>query len=301
MEFEEFREKIAEGLQEIYGNSAEINTGMVIKNNGSRYNGVSIILKDAVCRAVPVIELDSMYAAFASGRLSLGACIWEVYRSRESFRNPEEVELLAEKAKEWERVKYKIYPILLSTEENKELLEDLVSTPMLDLSVAYVIRGELAGEYTASIKITQELLETYGVSVGQLHMQAVGNMEMDGYEFQDLKDLVMRRFPTEVTVEERGENNKTEIYILTNSANLYGAAGILNRKLLREFAGNRDFIILPSSIHETIFIPVTNETDQKFFDEMVSEVNRTQVSLEERLADHSYYYDAAIGEIRMCA
>lgn len=222
MEFEEFREKIAEGLQEIYGNSAEINTGMVIKNNGSRYNGVSIILKDAVCRAVPVIELDSMYAAFASGRLSLGACIWEVYRSRESFRNPEQVELLAEKAKEWERVKYKIYPILLSTEENKELLEDLVSTPMLDLSVAYVIRGGLAGEYTASIKITQELLETYGVSVGQLHMQAVGNMEMDGYEFQDLKDLVMRRFPTEVTVEERGENNKTEIYILTNSANLYG-------------------------------------------------------------------------------
>ena len=91
------------------------------------------------------------------------------------------------------------------------------------------------------------------------------------------------------------------MYILTNRDKSYGAAGILNRELLKEFAEGRDFIILPSSVHESLFVPVDGETDQSVFDEMVREVNRNEVSVEEQLADHSYYYDAQAGEIRMCA
>lgn len=50
-----------------------------------------------------------------------------------------------------------------------------------------------------------------------------------------------------------------------------------------------------------IFVPVDGDKDQGFYDEMVSEVNRTQVSVEEKLTNHSYYYDAANNEIRLCA
>lgn len=297
MKFEKFKEKIVEGLRDIYGDDTEIETGVAFRNNGSKYNGISIRVKNAEYRTVPVIDLDRLHRLFENGMMKIEDCVWDIFHDSTNLSGREGVEEFAENISNWECVKDDIYPVLLSTEENKELLEKLVSTPMLDLSVVYVIRREIPGKDIMSVKITKNLMESYEITPEQLHRQAMINMRKDGYEFLELENLVRDMLHTEEVL----DGNKTEIYILTNSAKSYGAAGILNKKLLREFAGNRDFIILPSSVHETLFVPVNGDTDQKFFDEMVSEVNRTQVSLEEKLADHSYYYDAAIGEIRMCA
>ena len=297
MEFGEFKEKVVEGLQEIYGDSADIETGVALKNNGSKYNGINIFLKDSGSKTSPIIDLDRLYKLFEDGTLNIGDCVWDIYHNRTSLSGSEEVEQLAKNISDWENVKYDIYPILLSTEENKELLERLVSMPMLDLSVAYVIRGELSRKDTVSVKITKSLLESYGISAEQLHMQAMENMGKDGYEFLEMETMIKEI----LHVEEVQNFGKPELYVLTNSARSYGAAGILNSEMLREFAGDRNFIILPSSVHETLFVPVNGEPDQAFFDEMVMEVNRNEVSVEEKLVDHSYYYDAQIGEIRMCA
>ena len=302
MRFDKFEKKIIKGLRKIYGGNAEIGTGVVMKNNGSKYNGVHIMMKDSECRTAPVVDLDSIYEAFERGKKNLEGCILDVYHQREALKSPEGIEQLAEKSKDWERVKDKIYPILLSTEENKELLQNLVSRPLLDLSVAYVIREDMSERCAANIKISEGLLRYYGVDSEQLHEQAMKNLEGDGYEFQDLAGLVRKICQLEALEEELGiGDHGPEMYILTNESRSYGAAGILNRKILKEFAGDRDFLILPSSIHETLFVPVNGEPDQEYFDTMVREINRTDVCVEERLADHSYYYDAAADEIRMCA
>lgn len=301
MVFEEFKKQIVEGLQEIYGDGTQIETGVALRNNGSKYNGINIFPKGSGRRTSPVIDLDRLHKSFEDGRMRIGDCVWDIYNSRTAIGSSDEVEQFAENISEWEYVRGDIYPVLLSTEENSKLLEKLVSTPMLDLSVVYAIRRKIPGKDTLSVKITKELMLSYEITPEQLHRQAMINMGKDGYEFLDLESLV-RRIPTEeAKFEEQDKDDMPEMYILTNSDKSYGAAGILNKKLLRDFAGKRDFIILPSSVHETLFVPVTDGTDQRFFDAMVSEVNRTQVCLEEKLADHSYYYDAAIGEIRMCA
>ena len=297
MEFEEFKKQIVEGLREIYGDGTQIETGVALRNNGSKYNGINIFPKGSGRRTSPVIDLDRLYKSFEDGRMRIGDCVWDIYNNRAAIGSSDEVEQFAENISEWEYVRDDIYPVLLSTEENSELLEKLVSTPMLDLSVVYVIRRKIPGKDTLSVKITQNLLLSYEITPEQLHRQAMINMGKDGYEFLELASLVRDMLHTEEVL----VGNKPEIYILTNADKSYGAAGILNKKLIREFAGKRDFIILPSSVHETLFVPVNGEKDQAFFDEMVREVNRTQVCLEEKLADHSYYYDAAIGEIRMCA
>lgn len=301
MEFEEFKKQIIEGLRDIYGDDTEIETGVAFRNNGSKYNGISIRVKNAEYRTVPVIDLDRLHRLFENGMMKIEDCVWDIFHDSTNLSGREGVEEFAENISDWECVKDDIYPILLSTKENQELLKNLVTTPMLDLSVVYAIRGEHSEEGIMSVKITTKLLEYYGMNVEQLHKQAMINMGKDGYEFLDLESLVRSMAPEEVESEEQDEDDMPEMYILTNSDKSYGAAGILNKKLLREFAGNRDFIILPSSVHEMLFVPVTDKPDQGFYDEMVREVNRTQVSLEEKLADHSYYYDAAIGEIRMCA
>ena len=300
MEFEKFKEKIVEGLQEIYGDDAQIETGVALRNNSSKYNGIRIFLKSSGSRISPTLDLDRLYKSFEDGTLNIGDCVWKIFHNRADLSNDEGVEWFAENISDWESVKDDIYPVLLSTEENSELLEKLVSTPMLDLSVVYIIRRETSEKDILSIKITRELMMSYEITPEQLHRQAMKNMKKDGYEFLDMESLIMEMTDMEGIIGKQVDT-KSEMYILTNSAKSYGAAGMLNKELLKEFAGGRDFIILPSSVHEILFVPVNGETDQSVFDEMVREVNRNEVSVEEQLADHSYYYDAQIGEIRMCA
>ena len=299
MGFEEFKEKIVERLREIYGDSATIDTSVVIKNNGSKYNGLYIFLDDTDRKSTPVLNLDNVYDVFEGGGMDMEECVREVCRQRETLKSSAEMDEFAESAKVWEQVKDNVFPILLSTEENRELLERLVSTPMLDLSVAYAVRGGTIGGSCANFKISKRLLECYGISSGQLHRQAMENMEKDGYEFHDLWSMITKMMDMEEKQDK--DCHVPEMYVLTNRDRTYGAAGILNSKLLKEFAGDRDFIILPSSVHETLFVPVNDETDKTFYDDMVIKVNEEQLSVEERLSDHSYYYDSAAGEIRICA
>ena len=67
-----------------------------------------------------------------------------------------------------------------------------------------------------------------------------------------------------------GDGQVKNTYILTNSAEFYGAAGILDRKLVQEFADGRDFFILPSSVNETIFVPAEEGSDMEIYNCMVN-------------------------------
>ena len=83
------------------------------------------------------------------------------------------------------------------------------------------------------------------------------------------------------------------MYILTNCHKRFGTAEILDKKTLRMIAdkvGDR-FIILPSSVHETIVLPAKDETEYERLEGMVREVNDTQVDIEERLFYHVYAYN----------
>lgn len=179
-------------------------------------------------------------------------------------------------------------------EKNTGLLPGLVVFPVLDLAVVFVIRGEMAGAGCGIVKVTTEMLEDYGISRQELYDAAMENLKDDGYRFQDMDDAIR-----EVSL--LGDMERpigTGMYILSNSPKLYGAAGILDRELVNGFARGRDMYILPSSIHETIFVPADKYCAGEL-DQMVAEINELQVAEEERLVDHCYFYDGKTGGIRM--
>lgn len=302
MDYEKFKVNIVEGLKDYYGKSAEVDICGIRKNNGQRYDGIRITRIGKEYEVIPVINLDSLYEAYESGNMEMTECIEEICRKRESLDVSENMAQFTDRLLVWDSIKDNIYPILLSTRENEEILKDLISTPMLDLSVFYVIRMKISEEEGVHVKISRQLLARYGKTSRELHEQAMKNLEKDGYEFQDMDAFIKNMFQMEELKTGHEETDvPVKMYILTNSVKLYGAAGILNKKLIREFAGKKNFFILPSSIHETIFVPESELSDKNAFDKMVAEVNEVQVSVEERLADHSYYYDAAADEIRICA
>lgn len=298
MDYDEFTDCLMTGLKKIYGKDVEITAEKVLKNNGQYYHGLRINMKTSG-NIIPIVYLDEMYEEYSNGSMSVEECVKEVCRIREKSECPEDIRNFVSRIVEWEFVKDKIYPILLSTEDNQKLLKELVSTSFLDLSIVYIIRGDKG----RSAKINRVMLDRYGIDKCELHGQAMENMKKDGYRFLDMADFL------EDIISESGMNEGVlsgeefehgKMYILTNSVKLYGAAGILDKILVREFAGSRNFFILPSAIHETIFVPDDGTFDSSELNKMVSVTNKTQVAKEERLTDHCYYYDVKEDEIRIC-
>ena len=85
------------------------------------------------------------------------------------------------------------------------------------------------------------------------------------------------------------------VYILTNKSKCHGAVQMLNINLLKsvsELFGS-DVILIPSSIHEILLLPVREETeDVKNLAEIVENVNNTQLEPEEILSYHVYRFDS---------
>lgn len=299
MDYQKFISCLLAELQDLYGKDAQITTRKMLKNNRQYYIGLQILRK-AGRDTIPVINLDEIYGEYSRGDMDFEDCIKKISRLREEYVCPEDIMQFADSLLYWEKVRKKVYPILLSTKENQQLLEELVSVPLLDLSVAYIIRGEEG----KSVKINKAILKSYGIDSQELHRQAIENMKQDGYRFIDMEkllaDMLHEMGIEDIPLPEGLRPGK--MFILSNAARIYGAAGILDKELIREFTGNRDFFILPSSIHETIFVaPDAVRKDSGELDKLVEEVNNSVVSKEEKLSDHSYFYDAKEDEIRIYA
>ena len=89
-----------------------------------------------------------------------------------------------------------------------------------------------------------------------------------------------------------GDFADNHMYILTNVLNQFGAAVILYPNVLEEIAMeiNDDYYLLPSSIHELVILPRRYSPSTEDIDRMIVEINATQITPDEILSDHSYYY-----------
>lgn len=89
------------------------------------------------------------------------------------------------------------------------------------------------------------------------------------------------------------------MFVLTNDTKVNGAAAILNDDIRQEIAEKvGDFYMLPSSIHETLIIPKDAGMEFKELEQMVQEVNQTQVAPgRTSFGIHVYEYDAKEHEL----
>ena len=180
------------------------------------------------------------------------------------------------------------------------MLKEVPHIPLLDLSIVFYILVDVDEKGSATIQIRNEHIEDWDVNVEQLYKDAKLNVKrliparlmcmqhviekLCDISKTEEKDLLKAKFPPE---------NKEFMYILTNSIHQFGAAVLAYPNIL-EMASRiigEDFYLLPSSIHEVILIPKSKSPDLKDLNEMINEVNETQVQEEEVLSDHAYYYE----------
>jgi len=85
-----------------------------------------------------------------------------------------------------------------------------------------------------------------------------------------------------------------QLFVITNSTGVKGAGAITDRESIKKWAGEHGthrILVLPSSVHEMIIADadkVGASGNLEEFNHMVTEVNNTEVSPEERLTDRAY-------------
>ena len=292
MEYREFKERMLEKLRDFYGKDAEITVKTAGKDDEENYEGLEI-WKEEEEGIFPVFDLGKLYQEYKEGR-ELDDLAGMVIDRREDRSFLEEMPEIETMLSDWEKVKGMVYPVL--SRGGRWKASDLVTDAFLDFAVCYIIRLRQSGDMLWHVKAGKELLKGLGVDPEVLRRQAVENIKKDGYHFTSMEEIINEALGTERMP---GEEERIPMYILTNESGAYGAAGLLDQEMVRRFCREENYFILPSSVHETVFVPEMGLPDPEMLDELVKSVNQDRVPEAEQLSDHCYYYNGKTGEIQM--
>ena len=196
----------------------------------------------------------------------------------------------------YEALKEKLSIEVISAETNADLLTKIPHESIEDMAVVYrfVLESNEAGR--ASILVTNDMIESMGVTHEQLRADALENApEIRPAVIQGMSE-VMREMMGQDVFEMMGmPEEQDELMYVATVPDKNSGAGVLAYQDFMDQAAEKlggDFYILPSSIHEILLVPDNGEKAADELRAMVKEVNATQVRPEEKLTDNVYHYDS---------
>lgn len=315
MTFDEFKQEVIDNIKDylpVGFQDATVTINDVIKNNDTHLSGLTIRTEDI--GIAPTLYLEDFYAQVENGQHSLEGImvrIADTYANAMDNEITKDAKEIVDQITDYEATKDKIVPRIVNRDSNEERLKDMPHTKMGDLAVTYHVDLGSAEDGQMSVAISNQMMEKYGVSVEDLHEQACANMEtLTPTQFKSMADTLMEIMVpdyAEMSEEER-EQTKSEMglsgagedgmFVISNSSKTFGAAALLDSETMDKIEQQiGEFYILPSSVHECILVPKSQEMDLSTLENMVQEVNATQVAPNEVLSDHVYAYDSETKEI----
>lgn len=300
-----FLESVRKGLLEKLGAGHELRIHSIPKNNGVTLDGISDYSLSVPL--APTVYLNSYYEQVELGKLSVDEVCCEIADILSSSPLPDNLPTgdLGNYGKMQPRVMMK----LIHHDSNKNILADVPYVPYLDLAIVFYLLLEHSSRGQMTVLIHKEHMKQWGVDEKNLLALAIPNTS-DTYPAQI---RTMAEVLKKIAKDNLGEDYNEEtldfllsqedavspLYVLTNPSGIYGAACILYKDVLKDFADRieSDLIIIPSSIHEVLLVPFSKDTDFDELNDMVEAVNKREVSLEDRLSNHVYQYSRSLNQI----
>lgn len=319
MKYEQFLENIKKEVKRNLETHYKIEYNQVIKNNG-------VVLDEIViCNGTERVSLNRYfnhyYEKYENGTL-LQEIVQEILityqvKRKQKIQNQEYITL------SYEQVQNSIVYRLINYSSNKERLKQVPFLRFMDLAITFHCVMRQDSTSIGTIPITKELIEEWSVAVKQLLQLANKNtprlfpakiqtmnevikefMKKDMEAFLQKNPNLSKHFLLEEEKESittqliesvflsAKEKIKIPMYIMTNSNGINGASVLLYKNIIREFSKkcNSDLYILPSSIHEVILVPYEKSIKKEALEELVFDVNRTQVPTEDILSNQVYLY-----------
>lgn len=285
MTYQHFVELISNQLTLFLEGDTIAETHTSLKNNGVTRLGVTI--SDPDINISPTIYLEEFYKQYQNGvhLLDIIQDIMDIYKEVRFEHSWEIGEL-----HKFDNIRQKVAYKLIHKKDNAQLLQDVPYITYHDLAIVFFLLMEISNSGSGTILITNEMTRFWDVTVEDLYQVAsINTPHLLPADFKPMRTVVCEMLGTNCTEEDLADNH---MYILTNTIRQFGATTILYKDILEDISNELrdDFYILPSSIHEVIILPRRYSPSPENLDEMIVEINETQVSLDEVLSDHAYYY-----------
>ena len=291
MDYNIFKECILEALAERFGEDSKIEYKEVLKNNGIKLDGLVVRFPNKSIS--PTVYVNDYYDRYVGGEDidDIADHIeWLIKNNsiKDDF-NPESLIL-------FDNIKDRIVYKLVNYEKNEDLLNTVPHKKFLDLAIVYYIAIKEDIFESASILINNAHLELWGKTTDDIDKLAkVNSPKILKPELKSMAQTLMEIINHEKkNLDEIEEDILSDcgMYVLSNEKKQFGASAILYDNVIKEFSDslNSDLYILPSSVHEVIMIPSILVDSVDKLNDMICEVNATQVPLMDILSNHSYYY-----------
>lgn len=291
MTYNQFIENIKEEVTYRVGDGSKVSLIHVVKNNSLELDGINIATTQG--NMAPNIYLNHYYEQYQEG-MSFECIIEDILCLYEDKKECEDIQIDFD----YELLKYKIVYRVVNYEKNKPLLDSIPHIPFLDLALIFhcLLRNDDQG--IGTVRITNEHMKDWGVNTEELMKQAIENTpRIFPSNIRNMQEVIADM----LDIDHIEEEQEVSMYVLSNSNGINGATTMVYQDLLREFceSNNMDVYILPSSIHEVILIPYTEDIDRKVLRDMVLDVNEHQVPEEDILSDQVYLYRRETNQIHV--
>jgi len=241
-------------VKEVEKTNGVINTGVVV-NQGSNIS--------------PVVYLDQMFEEGLTVREAADVVIDIANRHA---RTAPDLDFI----KDFEAVKPMLRARLYNEKTSADIKKSAAGYGFPDLVIVPYIDNVIEN---GSIKVNFNMLENWGVSAAEVIEIAEENSRQEATMKSMVEVLQGLGYPIPDL------DDQPEMIVVSSTSGSFGAYSIIARldDLKQRFKNG--FTVLPSSVHEVI---VVEEDAPETFDNMVNEVNNTEVDYTDVLSNHSY-------------
>ena len=295
MDFDTFKDELAKGVKErleaLYDRKYSVETHTVEKMNET-YEAITVKPEDSEVGVN--IKIDKAYAEYNAGR-SFDMIVRQVSSfAAEALDNRPGFDLNA--IQDYSVMKTKLSMEVVSAERNAQLLETVPHKNMEDMAIVYRFVLDTVEAGRGSILVTNKMLDNYGITAEQLHNDAMEIApEVRPAVIKGMSEVLADMMGAEqAQVLGLGPVADEPIFVATVEDQTQGAGILAYQNFMDEAAEKLggSFYILPSSIHEILLVKDNGQFDRASLEQMVKEVNATQVAPEDKLTDSVYHYDS---------
>ena len=300
LNIEEFSESLKEEIEENLGENFYLVKKRVLMNNSCEQTAMMIMKKDGgEDQAAPTYYNELIYEEYLNGvpieklALMIITCIGMLKR-------PEmpDVNNITK-----EDIEKNLFYRIINAKKNKVLLDNLPHIIFLDLAIIFYYLCNKGSKEISSFKVDDTFADKWGMTADELYTIAQKNTpRIFPEKIDSIFDLVgkMNSMDDDIGY---GSKKYCEMYILSNTSGISGAAAMLYSKKMHELATglDADLYILPSSIHEVILVPFKEKFTVDNLLELVKDINKNVLKPEDVLSDNVYYYARETKRIMSCS
>ena len=296
MDYNLFKEELLLAIQDLADPEQSVSLHCIDKNNGSCADAVIIMKKGD--QIAPTFYLDDFYPWFCQG-ISIERIARRILELNQQHQ-PEASFALTDEVHDYQKMRTHVCYKLINYEMNRSLLNKIPHIPYLDLAIVFYCKVTAPNLQNGSFLIHNSNLTAWNVSTDDLIRDArLNTCRKLPFCFKEMDALIRELSNDESLLP--SEFSPNSMYILTNQETYFGAAALLYPHVLSHISAllGCNFFVLPSSVHECILVPDFGVYSKPELEEMVVEVNSTQVAKEEVLSNHVYYYDLKKQELSL--